>query len=115
MAREFFHIVRGKTPAIADFRTQREQGRRLKQPAYEREWAEGISVYDDFERVCAVARKFGFRAGSYVVKIVIPEDAFLEFRQTFDDPHHFTIYARAQRVMALIEGIPFCIPGSPGE
>jgi len=55
MAREFFHIVRGKTPAIADFRTQREQGRRLKQPAYEREWAEGISVYDDFERVCAVA------------------------------------------------------------
>jgi len=50
-----------------------------------------------------------------VVKIVIPEDAFLEFRQTFDDPHHFTIYARAQRVMALIEGIPVCIPGSPGE
>lgn len=113
--REFFHIVHGKTPTIEDFRSQREQGRRLKHPAYEREWAEGISVYDDFERTCAVARKFGFRAGSYVVKIVVPEGAGLEFRRTFDDQHHFTIYAKPELVMALIVGVPVRIPGAPGE
>ena len=60
-------------------------------------------------------RKFGFRAGSNVVKIVVPEDAILEIRQTFGDPHHFTIYARAERVMALIEGELVRISGSPGE
>lgn len=115
MAREFFHLVCDTTPTREDFRTEREQGRRLKDAAYEQEWSEGISVDDEFERVCAVARKFGFRAGSYVVKIVVPEDANLELRQTFGDSHHFTIYASAERVMDLIEGDSVRIAGSPGE
>ncbi|MGH2616904.1 MAG: hypothetical protein ACRDJC_16855 [Thermomicrobiales bacterium] len=115
MAREFFRLVSSEIPTIEDFRTQREQGRRLKHPAFEREWAEGISVYDDFERACAVARKFGFRAGSYVAKIVVPEGAGLEIRQTFDDPRHFTIYAKPALVFTLVEGATVLIPGAPGE
>jgi hypothetical protein len=100
VARAFSRIVFGKTPTVDDFRSLREQGRRLKDPVY--------------ERACAVARRFGFRAGSYVVKLVIPEDARLELRQTFDDPHHFTIYAEPEAAFALIEGEAVLIHGAPG-
>ena len=79
-----------------------------------REWAEGVSVYDDFDRACAVAKKFGFRAGSYVVRLLVPNDADLEIMQTFDDPHHFTIYAPPDVVFALVIGETIFIRGAPG-
>jgi hypothetical protein len=113
--REFLRIVRDSKPTLEDFTSLRAQGRRLRDPAYEREWAEGVSVYDDFERACEVARRYRFRAGSYNVKIMVTEDAGVEFRQTFEDPHHFTIYAEPALVLALVEGTAVLILGASGE
>ena len=93
----------------------RQQGRPLRNRALEREWAEGISVYDDFESACEVARKYGFRPGTYVVRVMVPDDGSVEFRQTFDDEHHFTIYDEPERVFAMVEGETVLIPGAAGD
>lgn len=115
MAREFFRIVRGKEPTLEDFRSLRAQGRPLRNRTYEREWAEGISVFDDFDRACEVARTYGFRPGAYVVRIMVPDDGTVKFKQTFDDEHHYTIYAEPERVFALVEGGAVLIPGATGD
>jgi hypothetical protein len=88
VAREFFRIVAENVPTVRDFWTMRQRGRPLRNRALRREWAEGISVYDDFEAAREVARMYGFRPGASVVKVMIPEDGSLEFRQTFDDARH---------------------------
>jgi hypothetical protein len=115
VAREFFRIVHGKEPTIEDFKSLRALGRRLRDPAYEREWAEGISVYDSFDRACEVARSYRFRPGSYVVKLVVPEESDVEYRQTFEDPRHYTIYAESELILTLVTGAPVLIPGAPGD
>ena len=113
--RTYFRIVRGEEPTLEDFWSLRAQGKALSDPAIEREWAEGISVFDDFDRACAVARRFGFRLGAYVVALVVPSDADIEIRKTFKDWHHYTIYAEPERVMALAEKLGVRIPDAPGE
>lgn len=80
-----------------------------------REWAEGISVYDDFDAACDVARKYGFRPGAYIIRVMVPDDGSVEFRQTFDEEHHYTIYAEPERVFACVEGEPMLIPGAAGD
>jgi hypothetical protein len=49
------------------------------------------------------------------VKIVVSEGVGVEFRQTFEDPHHFTIYAEPALVLAMVEGTAVLIPGGSGE
>jgi hypothetical protein len=115
VTREFFRIVRDREPTAEDFKSLRAQGRRLRDPTYEREWAEGVSVYDDFDRACEVAQTYGFRPGSYLVRIVIPDNANVEYRQTFEDRHHYTIYAEPERILALVQGGSVLIPGAPGD
>jgi hypothetical protein len=115
VAREFFRIVSGRRPTITDFRSMRDLGRPLRNRAYEREWAEGISAYDDFDRACEVARSYGFRPGRYIVKIMVPTDGTVEFKQTFDDEHHYTIYAEPERIFALVDGETVLIPGADGD
>lgn len=115
MVREFFRIVSSKEPTLEDFKSPRALGRRLPNPAVEREWAEGVSIYDDFDRACQVSRKFKFRLGHYIVRIRVPEERTLEYTQTFEDMHHFTIYAEPEEILALVEGAPVQIPGTPGD
>ena len=115
MAREFFRIVAGNVPTLKDFWTMRQQGRPLRNPALRRDWAEGISVYDDLDAACEVARKYGFRPGAYVVKVMVPDDGSVAFRQIFDEEHHYTIYDEPERVFAFIEGDVIPIPGATGE
>ena len=93
----------------------RQQGRPLRNRALRREWADGISVYHDFDSACEVARKYGFRPGTYIVSVLVPNDGSVEFRQTFDEEHHYPTYAEPERVFAFVEGEPMRVPGSTGE
>ena len=115
MTRTFFRIIKREEPTLEDFRSLRAQGKTLSDPAIEREWAEGVSVFDNFDRACAVARRYGFRHGSYVIKVMVPGDDVVEVRQTFRDRHHYTIYADPERVLALVERPAMRIPDAPGE
>lgn len=112
--REFFRIVRGHEPTLGDFMSLRALGRRLTNPALEREWADGVSVYDNFDRACQISRKFAFRLGSYIVRVVLPDESTVEFKQTSADTHHYTIFAKPEKILALVKGAPVRIPGAPG-
>lgn len=61
-----------------------------------------------------MARKNRFRHGTYIVRIVIPEDGSVEFRQTFTE-HHFTIYAEPEQMLAYADAVPVRIPNAPGD
>jgi hypothetical protein len=60
---------------LNDFVPLGATGRTLRFPEYRREFEEGISVYDDFDHACAMARKNRFRQGRFLVKLVIPKMA----------------------------------------
>ena len=49
-----------------------------------------------------------------MARLVVPADAGLEIMQTFDDPHHFTIYAPPDVVFALVLGETIFIRDAPG-
>jgi hypothetical protein len=115
VSREFFRIVRGREPSLEDFRSLRALGRgRPRNLRYEREWAEGVSVYDDFDQACKMARANRFRQGTFIVKIVIPEDSGIEFRQTFTE-HHYTIYGEPEQILAYADAFSIEIPNAPGD
>lgn len=111
----FYRIIRDSEPSLEDFMSPRSLGRRLKDPLHEREWGEGIFVFDDFDRACVIARRWAFRQGSYIVALLVPEGSDIEFRQTFSDDHHFTIYEDPHVIMALGSEPMVRIPGAPGE
>ena len=106
-------MVQSETATPRDFMSHRALGLPLTNPALAREWAEGVSVYDDFDRVCRIAQRFKFRFGSYVVRVVLSDASSVECRQTSRDKHHYTIYAEPETIMALVQGAPIKIPGAP--
>ena len=71
-------------------------------------------MYDDFDHACETARAHRFRHGTYIVKVVVPDDGSVEFKQTFEQ-HHYTIYAEPEQILALAEPIAVPIPNIPGE
>ena len=73
--REFFRMVRGEGPTLRDFLSHRALGLPLPNPALEREWAEGVSVYDNFDQACQIAARFQFRFGAYLVWVIFDEKA----------------------------------------
>ncbi|MCC7022450.1 MAG: hypothetical protein IT338_06465 [Thermomicrobiales bacterium] len=114
MGREFFRIVRNSRPDPADFRPVGATGRPLRFPEHRREFEEGISVYDDFEHACEMARKHRFRHGAYILRIVLPDDGSVEFRQTFA-PHHYTMYGTPEQILPYADDVAVGIPGVPGD
>lgn len=52
-----------------------------------------------------------FRHGSYIVRIVLPDNSSVEFRQTFAE-HHFTIYATPEQILAYADPVAVRIPGA---
>jgi hypothetical protein len=106
-------MVQGKTATRRDFMSHRALDLPLTNPALAREWAEGISVYDDFDRACQIAQRFKYRFGSYIVRVVLSDESPVECKQTSRDQHHYTIYAEPETIMALVQGVPTKIPGAP--
>lgn len=114
MPREFFRIVRGARPVLDDFKPLGATGRPLRFPEYRREFEEGISVYDDFGHACAMARGNRFRQGRFLVKLLIPDDGGIEFKQTFAE-HHFTLYARPEQILSYAEPVAVPILATLGD
>ncbi len=52
-----------------------------------------------------------FRHGAYVVRLNLPDDGSVEFRQTFA-AHHYTIYATPERILAYADPVAVRIPGA---
>ena len=100
MAREFFRFVRGSRPTLEDFKPIGATGRPLRFPQYRREFEEGVSVFDNFDHACRTARRNRFRQGRYIVKVTVPEDGSVEFKQTFSQ-HHYTLYATPEEALAV--------------
>lgn len=115
MAGVYFRFVRGRVATLDDFRSQGALGRKLRSRGDERAFHEGISVYDDFDQACEVAASIQYRRGSYLVTLSIPAELGIEVIQTGRNAHHFTIYADAVRLLALVVGDPKLIPGAPEE
>jgi hypothetical protein len=86
-----------------DFRTPKESGTPLYNLAYEREWADGISVYDDLAFALRRARNNKSDLGDHVVPLCISEDSDVKVRKTFGS-HHHTIYAHGADALALVCG-----------
>lgn len=102
MARTLYRIVRAAVPSWDDFRSAREKGRPLLDPALRREWSDAISTYDDPTYACAQAASFRFRMGAFLAVLEIPDE--VECRQTGADRHHVSVYADAATLMALLKG-----------
>jgi hypothetical protein len=114
VAREFFRIVRGSRPVLEDFVPLGATGRVLRFPEYRREFEEGISVYDDFDHACAMARKNRFRQGRFLVKLVVPDDGSVELKQTFAE-HHYTLYAKPEQILSYAEPVAVPILATLGD
>lgn len=104
MTKEFYRIVRGSDPTIDDIRSARDDGMALVDPRYLREWAEGVSVYDNLDYALQRARRNRTGLGRFVVTIVIPDDGSIEVAKTMRNRHHFTIYAGPEQMLALVRG-----------
>jgi hypothetical protein len=100
-----YRVAQNSQPDAADFLSQGAQGRRCPDPKFEREWNEGISVFDDLDHAIDKARRAP-ALGRYVVTLDIPPDSGVEFQQTFRDRHHYTIYAQGERLLQYVVGSP---------
>jgi hypothetical protein len=115
VSRVFYRIIEGPVPTLKDFLTHKELGKPLRVKAIEREWATAISVYDDLESAIEQAKKIPSFGSFYIAKIVIPDDEVMEIAKTFKNPHHFSIYAPAWKVLKLVEGDTIMIPQELGN
>ena len=114
----FFRFVRGATATVEDFLPQGALGKTMRYPGNAlavRAWNEGVSVDDDFEQACVVAAQIHFRAGRYVAAIELPPEHGLEIVQTGKNRHHYTIFADAESLLALVAGDSTRIPGAPRD
>jgi hypothetical protein len=109
VSRVFYRVIKGPVPTLDDFKTHKQLGIPLKNKALEREWGSAISVYDEFDYVVGIARRFP-RLGSHIATIVVPEDGSVEFAQTMGDEHHYSIYKSAQKVLELVVGESMPVP-----
>lgn len=109
--RTFFRIVRREPLVLDDFRSHRALGRPLRDPKMEREWAEGISVYDSLDYAVLRVRVARFRLGRYVVPMVFTDGGSVTVAQTGNDPRHYTLYGRAEALMALVAGLAIEVEG----
>jgi hypothetical protein len=104
VAEVFLRIVKSENPTVEDFRTMQELGFPLENEAYYREWAGGISVYNSRDYAIRRARATNFVQGQFVVPVCIPDESEIEFRQTFRNRRHFTIYTYGAQALALVCG-----------
>lgn len=114
MTNTYFRFVRGDVATLDDFKSQGALGKVMRFEGGKdarRRWNEGISVYDDLNYACTLAASSGFRIGSYIVALDLPIGHEIEIAQTGRDRHHYTIYANASALLALVTESPIKIPG----
>lgn len=104
MGQRLYRIIRSDRPALDDFKSHKEIGKLLLDDRWRHEWESGISTFDTLDYAIQRARALRFKVGTWVIALDLPDDGSVEFRQTGGDPHHFTIYGRAQDLLALVSG-----------
>jgi hypothetical protein len=113
MAREFYRIVRSRSPTVDDFRSARALG--VPRPeTYVAEWDRGVSVYDNLAYALRRAERNKSGLGRFVATLVVPDDGRVRFAKTFGR-HHFTIYADSETLLALVRGPIIAAGSSIGE
>lgn len=65
---------------------------------------EGVSVYDDLDYALGRARSNKSGLGRFVATIVVPENHPIEVGKTMKNRRHYTIYASASEIFALVQG-----------
>lgn len=113
MAEVYFRFIRGAVANVDDFRSAGALGKSKQRPGNQRQWDEGVSVYDNFDAACEFAASIRFGPGSFIVPILLPLGHNHEVVQTGRNPHHYTIYAAAEVLMTYVGDEPTRIPGSP--
>lgn len=106
MARTYYRIVRHPAALEDDFKPAKELGKPLRDPRFERQWSEGVSVYDTFESAAERARRYRYRLGRFIVAITLPAGAKVEVEQSGNDPRHYTLYADPQQLLSLADDSP---------
>ncbi len=117
MTNAFFRFVRGEVATVDDFKSQGALGKTMRFTSgddAQRRWNEGVSVYDSVDYACELAAAGGYRIGSYIAKISLPAGHGLDIVQTGRDKHHYTIFADAATLLALVREPATRIPGSRG-
>ena len=100
----FYRIIRSRQAAPDDFKSAKALGKPLRDQAHQREWEQGVSVFDSLDYALQRARAFKLALGRFVVAIRVPDDESIEVAQTGNDQHHFTIYAEPERLLSLVDG-----------
>lgn len=103
MERQFYRIIRSGRATLNDFLTSRDLGKPLMSEQYRREWSEAISVFDDFDHAVKRARLNRGVLGEYIVRITVPDDGTIEFRQTTRDRHHYSVYSTPDRLIKMAD------------
>lgn len=106
MERIYYRIVRGPDLSVADFTPAKDLGKPLLDPELARPWAEGVSVYDTFERAANRVRRYRYKLGRFVVAVTLPIDADVEVEQSGSDPRHHTMYGDPRQLLSFATGPP---------
>lgn len=115
MERTYYRIVRGSDVSEDDFKPAKELGKPLLDPALERQWAEGVSVYATFDRAANRARRYRYRLGRFVATVTLPIDTSVEVEQSGNDPLHYTLYANPRQLLSFTTTPPKRVDEEEGQ
>lgn len=97
--RVLYRLTRTNPPTASDFRSNKEKGRpptglELAQPRLH----EGVSLWDS--KAEAIARAF---RPCWIAELSIPAD--VDYEQTTDNVHHFTVWASAEQLLSFVQKV----------
>lgn len=103
----FFRVLKTATPTRWDFLSHAARGIIPRRPLHdevdEGEWA-GVSIYDTLASASRAASRFGL--GTHVAVLdVTADDAAQIAPSPRGDPHHYTVWADPERLMAAVREI----------
>lgn len=106
MERTFYRITRGPAVAEEDFKSARQLAKPLRCPRFERQWSEGVSVYDTAKYAIRQTKLYRYRLGHFIVALTIPPKSLVEVETWETDPHHFTLYGTPAQLLQCVDGVP---------
>ena len=113
MAEVYYRFIGGPVVTVDDFKSAGALGKTMRRPGNQRQWNEGVSVFDDYVAACEFAASIRFGPGSYIVPISLPIGHGHEVVQTGRNQHHYTIYAAAEELIGYVSEEPTRMSGSP--
>ncbi|HLZ73343.1 MAG TPA: hypothetical protein VKV26_25845 [Dehalococcoidia bacterium] len=103
--RTFYRIVQSDPPTERDFLSHAEQGKPAGRKAQAEGLHTGVSVYDSLEHARDRAAYWQFRHGEYIAVLRVAQNPSITYKQTSNDPAHFTLWATADVLLACVESV----------